>query len=206
MPDSILDRSQLPACGVGTLFPDRFTVAMLRWLRYHFGSADRIVDPALKDRVYTADDTNINGLHIGTLAEYTPAEDSFRPCLLIEANDQDIAQQGQTLGQKRFGGTEDRVVTPMTGSHVVFCLGGREGEAAVLASEVMQDAAAFIQVISERVGATRLRMTKRGRRQQLLEYKDVWTVPVFFEYQWVIESLVTPQGVSDLRNIILQPV
>lgn len=203
-PTATLDASGIACRAAGDWVPDRVGKALLLWLRFHFGAAGRATRPALKPYVWT--DSPASPLHIGTLAEYQPAVDGVRPCLLVERGDQREDPAARGIGWNRLGGQAAGpryVVVPKTGTHVVFCVGGREGEVDEFAREVENEADAFCRAVAERLGLRRFYCTSVGRRQKLSEHKDTWTSPVFFGYDYDVSQTVQPAGSPTLRDTFL---
>lgn len=207
-----LDLGALPLCetGASAAPADRVTRLLLTWLRFHFSSAGLISDPALRARIWRSDAST--PIVIDTLARYDPASDNGgNPCLLVERSDQQRYGDAETIAGVTGGlgaGTGYETWTPMIGTHAVFCTGGREGEAEALAAEVFLEASGFcVEVLASGLAPfLRFRPTGVAARRPLPGPKEIWTVPVMFEYHYVIKQLITrptaPPLVAAYANLI----
>lgn len=174
--------------------PSRLGRALLLWLRYRFGAPERITRPALRTAIWTPEPGS--PLVIATLAEYDPARDGTRPALLVERSDQDLDLRPLSIGMQRHGAQPNSIVAPLVGQHVIFCLGGREGEADAYAAEIFVDLVAFCNIVASRLGFRRLRPYKVGTRRKLEEYKEIWAVPIFIQYEYDYTTDVRPAAES----------
>lgn len=201
---STLDISGIECSTPGDWPPDRVGKALLRWLRYHFGAADRPTRPSLRGYVWTDDPSS--PIQIDTLAAYKPASDGTRPALLVETGRQSEDPSARGIGFRRQGGPSNGpqyTIYAMTGVHAIFCIGGREGEVLELAREVFEEATAFCGVVGERLGLRRFYPSAQSERKRMPEHKDTWTVMVSFGYDYDLSQVVRPAAAPQLRDTFL---
>lgn len=185
----------------------RITGALVRVLRWHFGDATRIEHPDLADRVWT-EDTERSPIQISSLAEWNPKNAGQRPAILVDRLDQDRALDKRLIGDQYQGVRPGYLWWLKTGSHVVHCLGGREGEADVLAWEAERDLSRFADVIREALCLHRFVAVKTGKRTQLDDEKEHYTVPLVCVYGYEESARVFPRdeaAVAAVRTLITQP-
>lgn len=187
----------------------RITAAIVRVLRWHFGAAGRIEHPDLADRVWTADQEQ-SPIQIASLAEWKPANAGQRPAVLVDRLDQEKDVARRLIGNQYQGVRPGYLWWLKTGSHVVHCLGGREGEVDVLAWEVERDLARFANVIREAVCLHRFDVVTIKKRTQLDDEHGThhYTVPVVCTYGYEETARVFPLDeaeVTAVRTLLTQP-
>lgn len=170
------------------------------WLRWHFGSTTRIEFPSLKDRVWT--DQPDTKIWIGSLAEWKPELSGQRPAILIDRAEQDVDTQHMGIGGNQLmGGVPGYYAQYMVGNHAINCLGGREGETDYLAAEVWRELSRYANKVREWLCLARFRPVRTGRRRQLDEHKEVYTVPVFVSYAYAETFAVAAADESPVTAI-----
>lgn len=171
----------------------RLTEVLVSWLRWHFSAASRIEYPNLVGRVYTPANKESSPIVITSLAEWTPQTANKRPSVLVDRLDQERDMQTRGIGDQFQGVAPGNYQHFMIGQHVVHCIGGREGEAEYLAAEVWRDLSRFAPVARERLCLYRFLPMKIGKRVQLDEHKETYTVPVPMIYgygeAWGVHAL-----------------
>ena len=160
-------------------------------LREHFKTQSGIEDPALYDKVWT---TGVSSpIVVASLAEWKPASAQQRPAVLVDRMEQAVDIAKRSIGNQLQGIMPGFFNTYMTGSHVVHCLGGREGEAELLAHEVWRQLHEFQHQIQEELCLDRFLPVKVGKRMQFQDNTEQYTVPVevIYVYQeaWRIKNL-----------------
>jgi hypothetical protein len=131
-------------------------------MRYHFADPTRIVSDQLADKVWTAQpDTPIL---IQSLAEYNPDEAQKRPAVLVARGDQ-VPDQAQGMDTRLIGGCGPGNAAKVhvefyRGSHTIHCVGGREGEEAVLTGEVHRELRGFLPLVWPRICLLRARVAR----------------------------------------------
>lgn len=190
-----LDLSAIGAAGPSTTHPAvRMDEVALKWMRYHFGDASRIVDPQLTGKVWRDEDAT--PILIKSLAEFDQEAANGRPAVLIEMADQ-MPDTTRSIDHRRVGGcgTGNGVYAYgqlWVGSHTFHCVGGREGEAKSLAFEVYKDLLGFSRVVGPALCLVRLEVMGVGRRRKLEEFQETWAYPVGLRYaywqSWVLEQ------------------
>lgn len=203
---SEIDISGFPGCPTQPDWvPQRVTKSLVLWCQFHFSNANLITRQCLKGYVWV--DDNSSPINIGTLAEYQPAKDGGRPTLLIERGEQQLQSNAATIGLQYHGLNSNLGVKqynfPCTGQHVIFCVGGREGEADELAAEVLNESIAYCGIVGERLNLRRFRPVGIAQRQQLQDHKETWAVPVHYLYEYDITAQVQPTHVGQLRDAYL---
>lgn len=161
------------------------TSSLVKWMRYHFSSASRIEFPDLVGRVWTSD-PETSPIKIASLAEWTPLATDQRPAILIDRLDQDLDQSRAGIGERMMGGPPGLHAHFLAGAHVIHCLGGREGEAEILAAEVYRECSRYAHVVRESMGLIRFRASKVARRAQIpdTEGKQHYTTPILLNYYY----------------------
>lgn len=178
--------------------PLKITEALLKWLRHHFSDASRIELPNLRSRVYV--DNENTPITIASLAEWRPTNSDQRPAILVNREAQQPVPGLRGIDNRLMGGCGlGNTVTAYTqywsGTHVVYCYGGREGEGEELAVEVVRELAGFQSLARLILCLEKLQVSGVGKRVQLPEFKETWLIPVVLEYgyalKWRIGSLDT---------------
>lgn len=157
------------------------TEALVRWLRYHFSAANRIEYPALVGRVWTAN-RELSPILVSSLAEWNPQESQKRPAILVDRLDQEKDMTRRAIGDQWHGVRPDNYWHLMTGQHVVYCLGGQNLEAEVLAAEVWRELVRFAPVARRHLCLMRFLPVKVGRRVQIPEHREHYASPVVCVY------------------------
>jgi hypothetical protein len=176
-------------------------VGVLRW---HFSDPTRIEIPDLVDRVWVANETS--PIVISSLAEWNPNNSSERPAIFVDRLDQDRDLANRGIGDQLQGGKPGNFAFFVTGAHVVHCVGGREGEAEILAKEVWRELSRFGPIIRPALCLLRFMPVKIGKRVELTEHKQIYTVPVMLTYGYIEEWRVNALDESEITaiNTILQ--
>jgi hypothetical protein len=178
----------------------RVTAGLVKWLRFHFASAARIEHPALADRVWTADPSS--PIFISSLAEWNPTQSTQRPAVLVDRLEQAKDMGARAIGDQFQGGAPGRYGHLMQGRHVVHCLGGREGEADLLAWEVWRELVRFARPVGQRLCLLRLLPERIGKRVQLTaESKEHYTTPIELGYGYLEEWRLTVQDEPEVTAI-----
>lgn len=180
------------------------TTAIVGWLRYHFGAESRIEYEPLKSRVYTPLNMESSPIQIMSLAEWKPTTAGQRPCILVDRLDQDKDMLNRPIGEQFQGVRMGYFGNFWIGQHVVHCVGGREGEAELLAAEVLRDLERFAPVVRERLNLLRLTTLKVGKRRQIEEYKEHFSVPVPVVYGYQNAWTVRPLDEQEIAAIRVQ--
>lgn len=182
----------------------RITDALLRWLRFHFGAASRIEYPNLVDRVWT--DNESSKIVIASLAEWRPTQTDERPALLVDRLDQETDMNTRPIGPQYQGVRQGYFTDFMIGRHVVHCLGGREGEAEYLASEVWRELKRFAPIAREYLCLYRFLPERIMKRRQLSdEHREHYacSIPVFYGYQEAWRLHPNPEvSVTQIQTIL----
>lgn len=167
----------------------KVTNLLLLWMQYHFGLASRIVQPQLADKVWT--NSPASPILITSLADFKPTDSQKRAAILPARQTVKMHQESRGLGANRQlagcgHGPLRRVYQKyMIGRHLIHCVGGKEGEAEVLATEVYEEISDFCPIIQEALCFVTFRCDEIGPRMQLEEHKQTYTVPVLVDYAYV---------------------
>jgi hypothetical protein len=180
----------------------RITDALVKWLRFHFSAATRIEHPSLIDRVWV-DDKSASPITITSLAEFDPVAAQQRPAILVDRLDQDLDMNNRPIGSQLQGGAPGQFGHLLVGRHVVHCLGGREGEAELLAFEVWRDLSRFAPLLRERLCLVRLLPNRIGKRVKLSneEHQQHYTVPVEVMYAYFEQWRAYPADEAEVTAI-----
>ena len=186
----------------GNLYPIYYamTEMIVRWLRYHFSAATRIEYPSLTDRVWTTDQER-SPIQITSLAEWKPTNANQRPAILIDRQEQEKDMNVRSIGDQLHGIKPGAYQHFVNGQHVVHCLGGREGEAETLAAEVWRELVRFAPVARERLCLWRFLPVRVGKRTQLDEHKEVYTVPVICIYSYSEAWKIRPLDEDEINQV-----
>lgn len=184
--------------------PLKMTKAMLNWMRYHFGETSRIAHPDLKDRVWV--DNESTPILIQSLAEYSPNVANLRPAILVDRLEQ--KPYARTLDTRRIGGcgygtAEKQYQQHWIGQHVLYCVGGREGEAELLAGEVFKEIFGFCKVLRVPLCLEKFDVLPVPKRTKIEEFKETWSTPVGIEYGYVMSSRAYELDVAQLAKVNL---
>lgn len=178
----------------------RMTEALVKVLRFHFSSATRIEHPDLTARVWTAAESS--PIFISSLAEFAPTSGQQRPSVLVDRLDQELDTSKRAIGDQFQGGQPGQYAHLVVGRHVVHCLGGREGEAEILAFEVWRDLVRWSPILTTRLCLLRLLPTKVGKRVQLSgEHQEHYTVPIELTYGYMEQWRVYPTDEAEITAI-----
>ena len=187
----------------------KMTDVLIQVLRYHFGNVNYIEYPNLTGRVFLPNDREASPIQISSLAEWNPKNTTQRPCLLVDRLDQELDLQHRGIGDQFQGIRPGQFAHFMEGQHVVHCLGGREGEAEFLAAEVWRELSRFGPLIRSFLCLYRFLPVKIGKRFQLDESKEHYSIPVvcFYNYEedWNIKPLDESEitGIQSLFNVLV---
>ncbi len=180
----------------------QMTRVLLSVLRLHFSAAANIEFADLTDRIWT--NAQSSPIMIASLAEWTPEQSAKRPALLVDRLDQTPDLARRILGQQFQGGTPGNYFQYMEGRHVVHCLGGREGEAELLAAEVFRELFRFGPVIQKYVCLNRFQVERAGKRRQLSdEHREHYTVPVPVYYHYGESWRVKPVDEAEINAVFV---
>lgn len=198
-----LSLSAIGATGPSAQYPPlRVFETLLKWLRYHFADAANIVYPDLQGRVWT--DTDSTPIVIQSLAEFDPAKTAERPAVLVQpygvAPVEPRSINNQRLGGCGVGNTRQLYARLWKGRFLVHCVGGREGEAFLLAAEVADELDGYAPVVRPALCLERLEMVGIDQRRRLEEHKDTWTMPVGLEYAFWRSREITPLDAADITG------
>jgi hypothetical protein len=178
----------------------RLTDVILKVIRYHFGDPTRIEFPSLVDRIYTGQPQD--QIVIASLAEWKPDDSNQRPAVLVDRLDQDKDMSTRGIGDQLQGLQQGVFAHFLTGSHVVHCLGGREGEANLLASEVWRDLVRFAPVIRDAACLMRFLPIKIGKRVRLAEeHRDHYSIPLIMVYGYQEAWKLTAKDEAEIQAI-----
>jgi len=180
----------------------RMTDALVSWLRYHFSAVSRIEYPNLTSRVYN-DNQEVTQIVIDSLAAWKPQRSGNRPAILVDRLDQEKDMAHRVIGDQFQGVKEGFFWHLMQGAHVVHCIGGREGEAEILASEVWRELVRFGPVARQALCLMRFLPVKWGKRVQLDEYKEHYSVPVVCTYTYEETWRIRPLDEAEITGIAL---
>lgn len=184
----------------------KLTEVLIRWMRHHFGSANRIENGNLKSRLWVAGETT--PIIIGSPAEWNPNNANLRPAVLIEAQEQQPGPQNG-IDERLMGGggieaMELRYVSFWQGSHIVYCLGGQEGEVLALWSEVLRELHQFQSQMRAALDLMSLKVAGSGRRVKIdVGSKSEWMIPIVLSYKYRHEWRVKYTDDTALQNILL---
>lgn len=200
----VAPRINLPAAGVvpqPTQTPQwhRITPALVRILQAHFSVATQIEDPNLVARVWTNQPSS--PIVISSLAEWNPGTANNRPAILVDRLEQNRDQAKAIIGDQQQGVRPGSYAVFMTGAHVVHAIGGREGEADILAKEIWRELAKFAPIIAPRLCLNRMRVMGVGKRTELTEHKQIYTVPVAVVYDYIEQWRVYPTDEAEVTRI-----
>jgi hypothetical protein len=199
-----LDLNAIGATGPSTLPPPlRLDEVLLRWMRYHFAAASRITLEPLSGKVWT--DTPDSPILIQSLAEYSPDVAQGRPAVLVAMLEQ-TPDPNRPIDDRRMGGCGPGAAELVyhqfhVGKHVLHCIGGKEGEANLLAFEVYREIVSFGPVVRPRLCLHRLVGLGIAPRTKLEEHQETWTVPVGLGYGYCWSSRVFPLDTPDLAGV-----
>jgi hypothetical protein len=174
-------------------------------MRYHFADTTRIVLDELADKVWI--DTAETPIIIGSLAEYNPEQANNRPAILVARLAQQPAGE-KGIDHRRMGGCgpgDAAVIRHMmwSGAHVIHCIGGREGEGELLASEVWSEITGFLNLVAPRICLIRAECNGVAPRTLMEEHKETWTSPIGIAYTYWRSTREYPLDVADLSNVRL---
>lgn len=184
----------------------RMTPGLLSVLRYHFSAASRIEYANLADRVYTPGARDSSPIQISSLAEWKPDSANQRPAVLVDRLDQDKDMQNRGIGDQFMGVRQGHYAHFMIGAHVVHNLGGRDGEAEVLAAEVWRCLSRFAPAIREKTNLLRFLPVKIGKRVQIKEpseQREHYSIPIVCMYGYEEAWRVTPLDEEEITAISL---
>lgn len=176
------------------------TPALVRLLQQHFSVATRIEDPNLVDYVWT--DTESSPIVISSLANWKPDSTNARPALLVDRLEQSRDMSKRAIGDRYQGVRPGHHSFMMQGAHVVHVLGGRDGEADSLAREVWRDIARFAPILGPKLCLLRLLPMQIGKRVQLDEHKQTYTVPVPIQYGYFEAYRLFPTDEAAVTAIV----
>lgn len=178
----------------------RVTSVLVQALRWHFSLASRIEFADLAARVWTPDPQT--PIVITSLAEWKPDSSSQRPAILVDRLVQEKDQQTMGIGDQLMGIKQGNFSDFMTGSHVIHCLGGREGEADILATEVWRELKRFAQEIRKAACLLRFRPYQIGKRVQIgAEQKEHYSTPILALYGYEEAWRVTPLDEAEVLSL-----
>lgn len=208
LPNLDRDAAKLYPTSTGSGLPDYVAPAFVwmtgklaGWMQYHFGVTTRIEFPALKDRVWSSDPA-VSQIWIGSLAEWDPKQSEKRPAILIDRAEQDLDVQHLGIGAGQLQGVRPGYYMHyMTGTHEFNCLGGREGEAEYLAAEVWRELTRYADRVRRWLCLARLLPVRVGRRRQLDQYKEIYTVPVFLSYVYTEAWTSKPADEAEVNAV-----
>lgn len=205
--DPVLDVNQAGLTAKPTLQPAylKVTDALTAWMRWHFGAASRIEFPDLVGRLWNGT-PEASTIWIGSLATWNPQKSGERPALLVDRLEQQLDLSKRGINDQLQGGPPFSFYCYMTGQHVVHCLGGREGEAELLAAEVWRELRRYAHVARDALCLVRFLPVSPGKRTQLSdEHKAVYTVPVVVQYGYAESWQAVPRDEAEIRQIITVP-
>jgi hypothetical protein len=195
-------RPFIDLCGSG-FRANKMTGILLLWLTQHFSNTDYIVEPGVKNRIWT---TNPETSKIQILAhdDWKPQTTEQRPALLVKRNEQKFVRYG--IDNRLMGGgppyeTRRIHVSAMQGSHTVFCIAGEGGEAEQLAAEVSQDLMKFAPIVREWLNMLRVELVSIGKMSKLEEGSENFAVPIDIAYAYLEEWELFPQDTPILTEI-----
>jgi len=110
------------------------TGVILGLLREHYGNPTAIVDPMLLPYIWRNDDAS--RILIETCTNDALTQIQVRPAILVRRNAIRPKREGLDDEIKKLGGENGReFVLTLHGSHTVFCIAGKPGQAESLANE-----------------------------------------------------------------------
>jgi hypothetical protein len=185
---------------------------MLIWiLRRHFANPGNIVEEELRDKIWR--DGNDQGIAIDSATKFfgTPTQNIQQtPAIAIKRNTFKGTKLG--IGDRYQGGivgirpgtrgsdhdfavdSRQRHGVLIVGSHTVFCIGGRAGEAELVGTEAFFELLEFKQQIREDFGLTRLEIGELGGISKLEESDEHWAGPIVVSWAFRHDWMITPIG------------
>src|SRR5262245_37510157 len=162
------------------------------WMTYHFGSADNIKDPDLKDRLWTYD-VKTTGILIESATIWDPTMTERRPSIVIRRNawrQQRMGINNQLIPADASGSTYH--ANYWQGAHTLFCIAGDGGECEKLSVEVFHELNEFAPAVRQATGLHRLEAVEVGELGKLDEARENFVVPVTMAYaieqNWTLQQ------------------
>lgn len=183
--------------------PNKLTGIMLLWMAQHFSVKDRILEPGLKDRIWTSD-FETSKIQILPIDEWKPQTTEQRPAIIAKRHDIKFVRYG--IDNRLMGGgipnnTRRIHVSGMQGSHTLFCIAGEGGEAEQLAAEVSQELMKFAPIVREWLNLLRLELVSIGTLSILEEASQNFVVPIDIAYAYLEQWELAPLDVPLLNEI-----
>lgn len=192
-----IDTEPSALCTIGR--PPLVITGLLLWIiRRHFSNAQWIVDPQLKQYVWSKEPTE-SKIMVESIAQWPGAPTQtmqMRPAVFVKRNTYGRVKmgigdryQGIKAGVDISADIEDnafdagtRFEVLIAGSHTVYCLGGTGAEAETVGTEVFFELLEFTPLIRRDLGFNKFQVMEMAGISKLEESKEHWVVPVSVTY------------------------
>ena len=180
-------------CGKA-LSPVDFTALFRYLLIDYFSNSSNILEPSLKDIVYTDDDTT--QIIIEAAGRWKPSTGDHRPAILISRGEWKVVPY--MLGMNYIQGTEPSIyLRRYQGSHNIICVGKTSAQADILGGEVLHFFVGVIPPLRERLPISYLNVEGLSAVQPFDEGRThfITTIPITysFELRWTIGVTTSPE-------------
>ena len=166
---------------------------LMQLLRSHFGSADLIMQPSLKTRIWTSDVTT-SGIRLATATQFDPAAGQL-PAVVIKRGDQTTQRMvvnDLNDGDPGWAGTgEAQYVRMQQGQHKLYCVGETDGEAEDLGTEVFEFLS-YLSPVMRQLPFQDFQVTAIGELGVIDGLGNRIGVPVTISYMYPLSWTVKP--------------
>lgn len=185
------DQTPSALCSTG-FTPQIMTGVFVQLMRQHFADRQNIADPILRAQergtpgnfIWTPDNSSHMGLEIESVTLFDPKRTEKRPAVFVRRNGwqpRKIGINNQVLGRPLISG--QRMFTQlMLGSHTIFCLAGKAGEAELLGYEVASELFMSGPILREALYLTQFAVAEIGGIGKIKEASDNYAVPITVSY------------------------
>jgi len=189
-----LDEIVARFCGI-TPTPVDFTALLRYLLTDYFSNADNIVNPNLKDVIYTEDDAT-TGIVIEAGGRWRLSSDDHRPAIFISRGEWRV--EPYLLGMGVIQPADSPVyLRRYSGVHNIICIGKTLAATDLLAGEVLHFLVQVIPPLRERLPISHLNVVGLSPVQPYGEGRTHYaaTIPVTysFELRWSIGLTTSPE-------------
>ncbi len=202
-PEVTFDTAASAICSLGLARPRLMTGMLRDWLTTHFSASERIEDPAIRNYIWKPNSlTDIttapsSPLYIDDILVWDPRHTEGRPAILLKRNDWREVRFGiddRNQGLDKTGA--EHYASGIMGSHTLFCVARKGGEAETFAAEVSREMRQFGPLMRRRLGLYLLRfgMAGIGSGFKIEESRESVAVPVTVAYGIQDKWKLVPYG------------
>lgn len=177
-----------PPSSICSTGPNLFVLngALLTLIRRHFADPAGIVDPDLRNYVWTDGDGCESNIMIEPIYKWDATKIQQRPGVVVKRGQWKTQRLGigdRHLGPpKQVGYTEFEHVILMQGTHTFFCLGNSGLEAEKVGQEVAFELLGFSEIIRQQFQLARFQLLGIDAVHRIEECQDHFVVPVNVGY------------------------